>query len=136
MKAPLSATDDHSLVLTKDVIVQGKSTEEKSLLICRVNIRALSPFKIGCIKIMMHELKPHIICLTEVGKKKIGVTGYETIYSKDVANFAGTIMLVRKDLVIAKTESEKNFISALIRPNKFSTICCICVYMSPNERNI
>ena len=82
---------------------------------------------------MVLMFRPHIVCLVEVGKHTPGLAGYNIIQSEN-KHCAGTIIYIRKDLIITKHEEGENFCAALIRPNKESLVCCIAVYISPNDR--
>ena len=44
-------------------------------------------------------------------------------------------MLIRTDSVVVRTETEENFCTALIKPNKYSMISCTSLYISPNDNS-
>ena len=117
----------------KDPVYNSKFSLERNLLFLGVNIRGFNQFKQGCVKLAMSIIRPHLFTLVEVGKYSPSMPGYQLTRST-LRNFGGSLLYVRGDMLILKTDTWGDTVVTLFQPNKESIVCAVASYVSPNEK--
>ena len=82
----------------------------------------------------MAMIKPHLFALVEVGKYSPFLPGYQLTKSV-LRNFGGSLLYIRGDMLIIKSESLGDAVVTLIKPNPESIVCVVAIYISPNDDN-
>ena len=96
---------DLSLVLNNQ---RNKFTFEKNILIGGVNVRTLTIFRQECVKALLSMVRPHALCLVEVGEHSPQMQGYDK-YESPKSHCGGCMIYTRKDMQVIKSETGPEF---------------------------